>query len=504
MFIHRRRIGVAMLHQESNSFNPRLTKLDHLDVTEGNEVIRRWQGTGMPLGGALEIFQSKRHEVVGLIAASGTSGGPLAAEAVDVFTRSLLKRVRDEWFDAIYLDLHGAMVSTKSFDVSGELLSALKRAVSPKTVIAISLDSHANLTEDMVVNADIIVGFKTYPHQDYASTGASTASLLSLMLEGKVRPTVSVIQIPMIQPPESSDTFSGPLAPLVRKLEDARKKGEILDGTVFYAQPWLDSPLLASSIAVTTDNDPQTAFHIAREIAEAWWHKRHEFIPELHEPSTAVRLAVEHNASTVILSESGDAINSGAVGDNPTLIRTLVENLPEPHKALTFTCDPALYRTLQMVADTTEMSVTFGLATDLRFAQPFTCKIKIERRVPGKFKLSGSCFNGLEQDMQGAVVLQANHVTILLANRPVMCSEPSLYRCAGIEPADFKIVGIKSPSSFRPNFKAITTTSFTLDMQGASSPNLTALPWRDVKRPLFPLDDLTQFAPVVLSRQQRS
>ncbi len=39
-----------------------------------------------------------------------------------------------------------------------------------------------------------------------------------------------------------------------------------------------------------------------------------------------------------------------------------------------------------------------------------------------------------------------------------MCSESGLYCCTGLDPAEYKVVGIKSPASFRPNFAPISTT----------------------------------------------
>src|SRR5690348_13728850 len=86
------KIGMVMLHQESNTFNPRLTSFPDLDVTWGSAVVERWRGTGMPIGGALGVFEQTGYEVVGLGAASGASGGPLAAETVNSFSRDLRSR----------------------------------------------------------------------------------------------------------------------------------------------------------------------------------------------------------------------------------------------------------------------------------------------------------------------------------------------------------------------------------------------------------------------------
>ncbi|WP_166802337.1 M81 family metallopeptidase, partial [Microvirga pakistanensis] len=64
--------------------------------------------------------------------------------------------------DAILVDLHGAMVTESFDDGEGELL-ARGRAVAPDVPLGVALDLHGNITERMVANADVLVGFKTYP-----------------------------------------------------------------------------------------------------------------------------------------------------------------------------------------------------------------------------------------------------------------------------------------------------------------------------------------------------
>ena len=56
----------------------------------------------------------------------------------------------------------------------------------------VALDLHANVTAAMVDNADVIVGFKTYPHIDMYETGEHAARLLFDLLAGRSRPAMRV------------------------------------------------------------------------------------------------------------------------------------------------------------------------------------------------------------------------------------------------------------------------------------------------------------------------
>ena len=486
--VQKPKIVVGMLHQETDTFNLNRTGWPDLDCCSGERVLNQWRGKGMPLSGAIAVFAAAAATLIPSMAVVGTSGGSLELGMADSILAKWDQALSELQPDAVYLDLHGALVGADMPDVSGALVERVSRRFGSEIPIAASFDCHANLTPRLIEHLDILVGYKTYPHTDYVETGRRAAALLLRLLRGEIEPRIRVVRIPAVQPPEIHDTATGPIAPLVIELNSAAEAGEILDGTIFPTQPWLDVPDLGSTVAVTTDGDGDRAESLARRTAEEWWALRAEFTPELLPPDEVVAAALEMSDSTVMVSESADAINSGAGGDNPALIRALVEH--GGVRGLVFICDGGVVGELDG-ASGARRQVEFGRDCDRRFAEPFVAEVEVERKVPGRFRLQGPLFNGLEQDMHGAVVLRAGDVHILAGRKPVFCSEPNLYRCAGLEPADYKIVGIKSPSSFRPAFAAITEAVLHLDIGGVASPNLAALPWENVNRPLYPLDKHT-------------
>ncbi len=495
-------VAVGMLHQETNTFNRCVTRIDDLDVCVGNDVLDCWRGKGMGLAGGIEVLESKGMQLRGLLAATGASGGCLGSDDCEQIIHRMVDGALKARPDAIYLDLHGALVGQSVPDVTGTMLRRLVEELGRDIPIAASLDCHANLTKDIVSNLDVMVGFKTWPHEDYWETGSHAAEIFSRSLKGEIQPALRVVTMPMIQAPENSDFSRGPMASLVSQLADRQDRQEILDGTLFPTQPWMDIPGLCSSVSVMTDGDGPAAEKIACQVAQAWWAKRKEFVPTLFKPLDAVKRALEESVPTVMISESADSINSGSSGDNPELLRALVKNGGEA-KALVFLCDPALLDQILGYNSGSDVQVVFGKDCDGRFATPFPAMAVVEGYVPGKFRSEGKYFTGLEQDMGGAAILRIRNIHVLVGRRPVMCSEPNLYRCANLEPADYKIVGIKSPGSFRPNFASISTTVLHLDMAGASSPHLVSMPWRSVGRPLFPLDEDTPYTPICISGKSR-
>ena len=56
--------------------------------------------------------------------------------------------------DAVYIDLHGAMVCEHLDDGEGEILARLRDAIGPSVPLISSLDLHGNVTPLMVEKAD--------------------------------------------------------------------------------------------------------------------------------------------------------------------------------------------------------------------------------------------------------------------------------------------------------------------------------------------------------------
>jgi microcystin degradation protein MlrC len=74
--------------------------------------------------------------------------------------------------------------------------------------------------------------------------------------------------------------------------------------------------------------------------------------------------------------------------------------------------------------------------------------------------------------------------------RAVTQWDPELYRSVGLEPRDAQIVVVKSPAGFRAAYGPFAAEMLILDAPGACTPNLRSLPFRHVRRPLHPLDEV--------------
>jgi len=122
----KRRVGVASIAQETNTFSPKPSTLDDFrsqSLVEGEEAGRTYRGTNTELGGALERIEARGAEAVPLLHAWAMSSGRLTHDALDTLCALLRKHIKAALpLDALVLALHGAMAATEIDDADAVLL----------------------------------------------------------------------------------------------------------------------------------------------------------------------------------------------------------------------------------------------------------------------------------------------------------------------------------------------------------------------------------------------
>ena len=120
--------------------------------------------------------------------------------------------------DAVYLDLHGAMVTEHLDDGEGEILARVRKVIGKELPLVVSLDLHANVTPEMVEHADALIAYRTYPHVDMAETGRASARHLALLLKTKQRFAKAFRQLPFLIPISWQCTNDQPTKGIYEKL----------------------------------------------------------------------------------------------------------------------------------------------------------------------------------------------------------------------------------------------------------------------------------------------
>lgn len=79
---------------------------------------------------------------------------------------------------------------------------------------------------------------------------------------------------------------------------------------------------------------------------------------------------------------------------------------------------------------------------------------------------------------------------MLLTSRRAPPSDLAQWRSQGIDPEDLFVIAVKAATEHRRAYGPIARASYVLDLPGPCAENLRRLPFENVSRPIYPLDEL--------------
>ncbi len=488
-----RHILLAEIMHESNTFNKvATTRTDFAGRywLEGDEVAEHLAGTNTEVWGILEAAKLKGWQVTHPIAASASPSGPMAAETWEAVKAAITTPLRaGETFDAIILVLHGAMVTQTSHDADGELIALVRQMVGPDTLIAANLDMHANVSEQMTGNADLLMAYRTYPHIDQFDRAQHLADIVDEVLASGQRPHLSFARKPMMDAADHGRTDPpGPMNGLLARAEEIERHPAIMCVSLHIGFPWADVDHQGPSVAVM-GTDKALCETFANEMAEALWQSRHETQLNFARPSEALLQAGEANTARgpFIMADFADNPAGGAYGDSPNLLRHMVE-ADLPNAAFATVSDPIAVQKLIASGEGAQVCLEIGG----RGAPDLTPPLEIEGRVTvlsdGDFVCEGPMWKGVAFSMGPSAVIQVGGIEIIVSSVPTAVMDLQVFRSMGIEPSEKTTLALKSRNHFRAAYGPLARDVVLVDAGGIASMRLAELPYKHLKRPTWPLD----------------
>ena len=185
----KKRVAIGGFQHETNTFAPMLATLEDFLVhdawpglTRGPEMMATVAGKNIPITGFIEACGST-YELIPLIWGSAEPSSYVTNHAFDTITGMLTEMLTETGdLDAVYLDLHGAMVVEGHQDGEGEVVRRVRQVVGNDLPVVVSLDFHANIAAALRELATGLTIFRTYPHLDMAQTGGRAFRLLEHVL----------------------------------------------------------------------------------------------------------------------------------------------------------------------------------------------------------------------------------------------------------------------------------------------------------------------------------
>ena len=390
------------------------------------------------------------------------------------------------------LDLHGAMVCEGIDDGEGDLIGAVRAAVGPAVPIAVTLDFHGNLTPEMAREADLLHGYKTYPHVDMAERGMEATERLLQVVAGRIRPTAALRTPPILPPLGNQGTARGPMRRLYDMADEMEKDPKVISVSVFAGFPLADIPPAGLGVYVVTDGDQALADRLADELARTAWEHRHEFIHTALPVPEAVARALAAEGRPIVLADMADNTGGGAAGDGTEVLREL---LRVGARAAIVACiwDPAAVAACVKAGVGQSVTLDVGGKVDNRHGAPLHVTGTVRTLSDGRFVHKGPMARGLPGRLGTTAVLDVNDVKVILISYRWQTLDPEMIRFVGLDPLEHKVLVVKSTIHYRAAFEPIAREIVEVDAPGLSSSNLARFDFKRVRRPIFPLDPDTTY-----------
>ncbi|HEY7041867.1 MAG TPA: M81 family metallopeptidase [Methylomirabilota bacterium] len=485
------RLFLAMLSHETNTFSNVPTdraQFEARDLRYGGEILEVYRGTGTCLGGMIDAAERLGATLVPSVAASASPAGRVTRDIYEHVKRRLIADLKSAGrLDGVLLDLHGAMVPEGIDDGEGDIIAAVREAVGPTVPIAVTLDFHGNLGRDMIAKADLLHGYKTYPHVDMAERGVEATERLAQVIRGRIRPTAAWRKPPLMPPLGRQGTARGPMRRLYDLADEMEKDAKVISISLFAGFPYADIPDAGLGIYVVTDGDPALAERLASQLERVAWEHRREFIHAALPVKEAVARALAAEGRPIVLADMADNTGGGAAGDGTEILREL---LAVGARSATVACiwDAAAVQACVKAGVGTRITLEIGGKVDDRHGAPVRVSGTVRTLSDGRFVHRGPMMRGLPGRLGPTAVLDVNDIKVILISYRWQTLDPEMIRFVGIDPLLEKILVVKSTIHYRAAFEPIAKEIIEVDAPGLSSSNLSRFEYRRIRRPIFPLD----------------
>jgi microcystin degradation protein MlrC len=223
------------------------------------------------------------------------------------------------------------------------------------------------------------------------------------------------------------------------------------------------------------------ARHLVRELKSGEW-----------DLAEAVRQIEKEKQFPALLVEPADNIGGGAPGDATFILRALLETSLE--KCGVIINDSQAVAALQTVAPGQTARISVGGKGSSFDPGPVDLEVTLVRLTDGHFDLEDKqshlvSMRGSHIEMESCAVVTHRNLTILLTSRATPPFDLGQWRSQGIDPEMLNVIGVKAAVGHRRAYDPIIRSSYTVSTPGPCSSNLFALPYRKLRRPIYPLDE---------------
>ena len=484
-------IAIGGIMHESNTFSDTPTDFEAFHTSVGDEIIDAWADTHHEMGGFIQGAAQNGYTLYPTLMAAATPAGRVTDAAFDRLTEMLLQRLKTApKSEGLLLALHGAMVVESYPDGDGELLRRLRAVFPAEFPIVVTLDHHANVSEQMVNLSTALVIYKTNPHIDQGHRGLQAAALMHRILSDGITPTQSLSKPLMLLNILYQNTSAEPMRSILNAAAELESRDDVLVANVAAGYPYADVYEAGPAFVIVTDDTRQLARKEAERLSEMLWNVRGRLTLDLPDAAAAVRQAINAEKHPVILVEMGDNIGGGSPGDSTIILSELLKQ--DAAEFVVVLWDVESVQACLRTGVGEEVALSVGGKTDRRHGKPVPIRGRVRLIHDGHFVETEPRHGGQKYHNQGltaVVELASPHraLVVLTSRRQTPFSLHQLLSL-GVQPQGMRIIVVKAAIAYRAAYEPIAGEIIEVDTPGLTAVNPQHFTYGHLRRPIFPLD----------------
>jgi len=472
------RVGIAGIAIESSTFSPALTAEDAFRKRTGSQLMDFYSffKDGSPM--------LERANWLPAMTASATPGGALTLETYESLVGQILGHLEENLpYDALFLDIHGAMSVVGLDDPEGDFLVRVRELVGKDVLISTCMDPHGNVTERLAKSTDLITCYRLSPHEDsMESRERAVTNLMDRLESGKGKPAYKAwIPIPILLPGEQTSTRVEPAKSLSESIQPATERKGVIDGGFWIGYAWADEPR-NHAVVMFTGDDRDELIKTTEEVANHFWNVRKEFkfvapVATLSE-SLDQAVAAPKEQRPFFISDTGDNPTAGGAGDVTWTITEILKRKEfkredGPSMIYASVPGPEFVVLAKEAGIGNRVRGKAGAAVDDRYAPPVELSgiVTAIKDVPGNSE----------------VVVKIGSISVIVTDIRKGFHREIQMTDLGLDPRNTDIVVVKL-GYLVPEWYDMQKGWVMALTYGGVNQDLHNLPYKRIQRPMFPLD----------------
>ena len=481
-------IAHAGFMHETNTFAPLKATWDDFlrpggspGLTQGADILEVFPSRNSGTGGFINQAREMGHSLKPIAWCSAVPSAHVTEEAFENFSALLLSGLEQARpFDAVYLDLHGAMVTEHLEDGEGELLKRVRTLIGPDLPLVASLDLHSNTTAEMLEYSDGLIAYRTYPHLDMADTGVRAARYLDALLRSGRRAAKARRPLPFLMPLTGQCTMVEPSKGVYESLEALEDRDGVQH--VSFTPGFPPADIQQCGPVVIAYGETQDAADAAADMLYHYIAEREEqFAVPLLTPAQAVTQAMQSQASKpIVLADVQDNSGAGATSDTTGILAELVRQGAQG-AVVGLLVDPAAAQAAHEAGVGSTLTLAIGGKLFTEGDPPFEAEWTVVGLSDGQFTCPGPFHLGAPMQLGAMAYLKTGGVGVIISTHRQQPTDQAMFRHIGCEPTEQKILVLKSSVHFRGDFTDIAAEILVVEAPGAFIDRPETLPYRHLR-----------------------